>query len=233
VAKKSRTPAPPRPVQAPKKRTEPRKPGRTRLWLAIATGALVLAGAAAALAFTFARGGGDAEAGGACEIQTVEAQGQRHVTRLPRDFEPNSYPRTSGPHHSAPLVYDEYPEPVPQLNLVHNLEHGAVAIQYGPDVPDATVAEVVAWYRNDPRGLIVAPLPEDEEAEDLSDKIAMTAWVAEREDEDNPQSRITKQEGKLAICSTFDEDAFNDFLDDYRAHGPEGFALDQLAPGAQ
>jgi hypothetical protein len=194
---------------------------------------LLLAGAAAALAFTFGRGGGDEEAGAVCDVQTVEAQGQGHVAKLPKDFEPNSFPRTSGPHHPQPLVYDEYTDPVPQLNLVHNLEHGAVAVQYGPEVPEDAVAELVAWYRNDPRGLVVAPLPDTEEARELSDKIAMTAWVAERENEEDPRSRITKQEGKLAICSSFDEDAFNDFLDSYRAHGPEGFALDQLAPGSQ
>ena len=235
MAKKSRTPAPPRPVQAPKKRSEPRggDSRRTRLWLAVATGVLLLAGAAAALAFTFGRGGGDAEAGDVCQVQTVEAQGQGHVTKLEKDFKPKSFPRTTGPHHGQPVVYDEYTQPVPQLNLVHNLEHGGVAVQYGSDVPDDVVAKLVAWYRNDPRGLIVAPLPDVEEAKELSDKIALTAWVVEREDEENPRSRITKQEGKLGICSTFDEDAFNDFLDKYRARGPEGFELDQLAPGSQ
>ncbi len=234
MAKKSRTPAPPRPVQAPKRRSDSRRdPRRTRLWLAIATGVVLLAGAAAALAFTFGRGGGDSEAGGVCDVQTVEAQGQGHVTKLEKDFEPNSFPRTSGPHDANTVIYDQYTEPVPQLNLVHNLEHGAVAIQYGSEVPDETVAELVAWYRNDPRGLVVAPLPDTEEAEALSDKIALTAWVAERERPDDPGARITKQEGKLGICSTFEEDAFNDFLDKYRGRGPELAELDQLAPGSQ
>ena len=57
-------------------------------------------------------------------------------------------------------------------------------------------------------------------------------WVVERENPDDPGSRITQQEGKLAVCSDFEEDAFNDFLDDYRGKGPEGFTLDQMAPGS-
>jgi hypothetical protein len=235
VAKKSRTPAPPRPVQSPKQRKDPRDPRRTRLWLAVASGVLLLVAAGAALAFTFGRGGGDEAQAGACEVQTLAAQGQKHVppAKIPKDFEYNSFPPASGPHNPQTLIFTEYTEPVPQNRLLHNLEHGGVGAQYGPDVPEETVDQLIAWYRTDPRGLILAPLPDDEKAADLRDKIVLNAWVAERENEDDPQSRILKQEGKLAVCSTFDEDAFNDFLERYRAKGPEGFQLDQLAPGSQ
>ncbi len=238
VAKKSRTPPPPRPVQAPKKRSEARDPRRTRLWLAIASGLVLLAAAGAALAFTFGRGdgGGGGEAGeGPCTVQTLEAQGQQHVppAEIPEDFEYNSFPPVTGPHHPEPLVYAEYSEPVPQNRLIHNHEHGAIGIQYGVDVPEDVVRELVSWYRTDPRGLILAPLPDDERSAGLRDKITLTAWVVERENEDDPQSRILSQEGKLAVCDTFDQEAFDDFLERYRARGPEGFELDQLAPGTQ
>jgi hypothetical protein len=232
VAKKSRTPSPPkRPVQAPKKRSQPRDPKRTRLILGILGGVIVVGGIAGALAFTLGRGG-DAEAGGVCEIQRFPSQGQNHVAKLPKDFEPNSYPRTSGPHSQQTLVYGDYDDPVAELNLVHNLEHGAVGTQYGSDVPEEVVDRLVAWYRTDPRGLILAPLPDNEKAADLQDKIVLSAWVAELEDEDDPNSDIVKQEGVLGICSTFDEGDFNDFLDDFRAKGPERFELDQLQPGS-
>ena len=71
----------------------------------------------------------------------------------------------------------------------------------------------------------------NDEKNDLQNKIVMTAWVAEREVEDDPRSEITKQEGKLAVCDTFDEGAFDDFKDDHIARGPELFALDDLMPG--
>jgi len=229
VAKKSRAPAPPRAVQAPKRRSEPRKPGRGRLWLAVGLGALLLAAAIGAGAY-FALGGDDASAGGSdiCPVETVEAQGQGHVDKLPKDFEPASFPRVSGPHGPQTVIYGEYDSPLTQLNVVHNLEHGAVVAQWGADVSEETVNAIRAWYRTDPRGMVIAPLPENDEAAKLSNKIMLAAWVAERDGE-----RITKQEGKLAACSRFDEDAFNDFIDSYRAKGPEGFTLDQMAPGSQ
>ena len=233
MAKKSRTPPPPRkrPVQAPKRRSEPRDPKRTRLVLAIVVGIIVAGGVAGALAFTLGRGSDDAAAGGVCKIQKFKGQGQGHVTKLEQDFKPNSYPRTSGPHDPQPLVYGEYTSPVRELNLVHNLEHGAVGIQYGSDVPDDVIARLVDWYRTDPRGIVLAPLPDNEKAADLQDKIVISAWVAELEDESDPASDITKQEGVLGTCTTFDEGDFDSFLDDYQAKGPERFELDQLQPG--
>jgi Protein of unknown function (DUF3105) len=204
------------------------------MWIAAVAGVLVLAGiiGGAVLAFGGSDGGGSAQ-GDVCQVETVEAQGQGHVQKLPADFEPNSFPRTTGPHHPSTIVYDQYSEPVAQLNLVHNLEHGAVAVQYGADVSEETVNAITAWYRNDPNGLVVAPLPDVEQAEPLADKIVLTAWVAEREPADDPFAEITKQEGKLATCSGFDEEEFNNFLANYRARGPELFTLDQLAPGSQ
>jgi Protein of unknown function (DUF3105) len=235
VAKKSRTPAPPRPVQAPKRRSEPRDPRTTRIWIATVAGLLVVAAivAGAMLAFGGTDGGGATASGDVCRVETVKAQGQGHVEKLPKDFEPASFPRTTGPHHPSTVVLDQYSEPVPQLNLVHNLEHGAVAVQYGTKVSQSTIDQITAWYRTDPRGLIVAPLPDVKEAEPLANKITLAAWVAEREDPEDPFSEITKQEGRLAICSGFDEGEFDDFLERYRAQGPELFELEQLQPGSQ
>jgi hypothetical protein len=236
MAKKSRTPAPPRPVQAPKKRSEPRrKPaGRTRLWIAVAAGALVLAGAGGAIAFAMTRdGGGASAASGPCQIRKLPSQGSNHVEKLPKEYKPNSFPRTSGPHHPQTVVFAEYTEPIPQLNLVHNLEHGAVAVQYGSDVSPRTVERLREWYRTDPRGLVLAPLPDVEQATPLRNKIALTAWTAELEDENDPNSDIVRQEGVLAICSAFDREAFDDFLDDYRAKAAERLELDQLQPGSR
>jgi hypothetical protein len=193
----------------------------------------VLAGAGGAIAFAMTRDdGGAAAAAGPCQIRTLPSQGSNHVERLPNDFEPNSFPRTSGPHHPQTVVYGEYTEPVPQLNLVHNLEHGAVAIQYGADVSPETIERLQEWYRIDPRGLILAPLPNVEQAAPLTDKIALTAWTAELEDESDPTSEIVSQEGVLAICSAFDRAAFDDFVENYRARGPERFQLDDLQPGS-
>jgi len=91
---------------------------------------------------------------------------------------------------------------------------------------------LTAWYRVDPRGLVLAPLPDVPEAATYADDIVLTAWVADRDDPDDPSAEINKQTGYRAVCSTFDEGAFDDFLSDHRARGPELFQLDQLAPGS-
>jgi hypothetical protein len=196
---------------------------------------LLLAAAIAGIAYAMTRGGGgDPDASGVCRITAVEAQGQEHVPPGETDlatFEYNTYPPSSGPHHPQPAIFGEYQDPVPSDRFLHSQEHGGVTIQYGADVPDDVVQRLVNWFRTDPRGLILAPLPEEDEAEDLQSSIVMTAWVAEREVADDPGSEITKQEGKLAVCSTFDEDAFDDFKEDNLARGPELFSLDDLMPG--
>jgi hypothetical protein len=203
----------------------------------IAVGAAVLiAAAGAAIAFAGGRGGDDQQSAGTlgpCTLKTVPAQGmdnpsQRagHVTELPKGFKYNSFPPTSGPHDGQWVIWNVYDQPVPQINLVHNLEHGGIAVQYGAQVPQATVAEIVAWYSEDPNGIVVAPLPS------LGKRIALTAWTAEFDgDPADPSSDIAHSEGRLATCPTFDEDAFSEFRDDYRYNGVERFEPEHLQPG--
>ena len=240
MAKKSRTPDPPkRPVQAPKVRTDPRRqrdPRRTRIILGAVGAILLLALIGGGIAFAVGGGGGsDSKAlESACKVTTFPGQGQEHIETdtLPKGFKYNSFPPTSGTHYFQPLVFGEYQKPILQTHLVHNLEHGGVGVQYGSDVSEATVQKLLAWYRIDPRGLVVAPLGDESQAAALKDKIALSAWVASRDgDPTDPNTRVTKQTGTLAICSRFDETAFNEFLDKYRDKGPEYFPLDALAPG--
>lgn len=220
--KQNRTPAPPRPVQAPKRRFEARNPRRTRTYL-IALGALAALLITTAVAYVLRGGSEDVKAAldaGGCVRETLESQGQRHVQKLPEGFNYNSLPATSGPHQGqplAPVVWGVYDDPLEQIKVVHNLEHGGVIVQYGPDVPDQTVQEITAWYREDPNGLVVAPLPPAllEEKPELSDKIALTAWTY------------------LQTCERFSEEAFSNFVDLHRGNGPERLPVSALTPGSQ
>jgi len=179
---------------------------------------VAIAVAAGAVGIALAVGGGsgsDDGVAGACNRQTLEDQGARHMEELQEGFQYNSTPATSGPHFPTPAIWNLYDQPVPEIRLVHNLEHGAVVVQYGGDVPPRTVQQIVDWYAADPNGMVVAPLGEDAPAR-LDDKVTLTSWT------------------HLATCATFDEDAFSDFRDDYR--GPEGdapekFPLADLTPG--
>ena len=93
-------------------------------------------------------------------------------------------------------------------------------------MPKQTVDQIVAWYSEDATAIVVAPLPQ------LGKRIALAAWTAEYDgDPALPSSRITHSEGRLAMCTTFDEDAFSEFRDDYRYNGVERFPPDQLQPG--
>jgi hypothetical protein len=211
--KKSRVPTPPkRPVQAPRPYRAPRDPRRTRIAFIAVAAAIVLAagGVGIAMAVGSGGGGGDTESE-VCTTETFPPMGRQHVRQLRKGFEYNSFPPTSGPHDPVPAIWNVYDRPVPEIKLVHNLEHGGVIVQYGRGVSQETVREIVDWYADDPRGLIVAPLPK------LGDKIAVSAWT------------------HLMTCSEFDKDAFGSFVDDHRGpdgDAPEEFPLDALQPGS-
>ena len=110
----------------------------------IALGALAVLLVTTLLAFTLRGGSEDVKAAlaeGGCTRETFESQGQRHVETLPKGFKYNSVPATSGPHQPqplAPIVWGVYDEPVEEIKVVHNLEHGGVIVQYGPEVSAQT-----------------------------------------------------------------------------------------------
>jgi hypothetical protein len=240
--KKSQVPTPPRSVQAPKRRVDPkqpRDPRRARLAL-VAAGvllALVAVGVGIALGVRGGGGGGDATtelAAAGCAFHTVASQvpykapgdtgdGAAHFAQLPKGFKYNTFPPSQGPHNPQPLLFGIYDRPVSQFHLVHNLEHGGIGVQYGDKVPEAVVQQIRDWYALDPNGLVVAPLPA------LGNKIALTAW-----NENGGTSDIEvyeKSVGRIATCPTFDETAFSAFRDAYRANAIEPYSLDLLRPG--
>jgi hypothetical protein len=211
LPRKSRTPPPPkRPVQSPKQRSAPRDERRNRLILyaLAASGFVILAIVAAAFVFVGGNGASNPsdaiaalrEAG--CTYTNPKSQGREHVEDLPPNFKPNSTPRTSGPHSNQTIIYGAYTDTVPELNAVHNLEHGAVIIWYGPDVPESTVDQINEYYNGDPNGLIVSQHPQ------LADDIALVAWT------------------HVARCPRFDENAADQFIDQFGFKGPESCKTD-------
>lgn len=207
MARKVRTPPPPRrAVQAPKVRTTPRDEGRNRkiLYAIGASGFLMLA----VVAGFFLLAGNDDE--GKTQVNAVatikaagwtyqnpKGQGRTHVPQLPPGFKYNTVPGTSGQHSNQTVVYGAYDQPVSEINYVHNLEHGAVGMFYGDEVPQATVTRIIEYYNADPNGIVLAPDPR------LKDQIALTAWT------------------HVAKGKTFDEGVFDTFIDAFGFKGPE------------
>ena len=224
MAKKDRVPTPPkRPVQAPKAYKPEHNPRRTQLIFIVVAAVIIVAAAAVGIGFIMSSGGGGGDDGpigdaGTCNVQTFEALEASHVQELPEGYEYNSVPATSGLHNPQTAIWNLYDQPVPQINYVHNLEHGGLVIQYGSEVSEAEVAELADWYQQDTRGIVIAPLSEEMEEQDpeLADKIVANAWT------------------HMMRCTTFDVSAFDEFSDDYRGpqgDAPEKFELDQLQQG--
>jgi hypothetical protein len=220
-------PPKPRPHGKPKPPGSSKGTDRRTLVIAAAAGVAVVVVAGVALALA---NGGDDEPGDAraaleaagCTLSATDALRGVHSITTPdgTSDEWTTDPPTSGPHYEVPAIWGTYDAPVNQAQLVHNLEHGGVAIQYGDDVPPATVEELEGFVQESPRGTVLAPYPS------LGNQIALGAWVTES------ASEPEKGTAYVAKCTAFDEDAFQAFLDAYQFQGPERFPPDSLLPGS-
>ena len=192
-------------------RTAPRDDQRNRkiLYGIAASGFLMIA---VVLGFLFLAGGGDDDDGAQDAVaalrdagwryQHPKGQGRDHVQELRANFKYNTVPASSGPHSNQTVIYGAYDDPISEINFVHNLEHGAVGILYGEDVPEQTVARLQEYYNQDPNGLILAPDTR------LRDEIALVAWT------------------HVAKGKTFDEGAVDTFIETFGFRGPESCKTD-------
>jgi hypothetical protein len=154
-----------------------------------------------------------------CTVRVYPGIPPHHTKDLKLKPKYNSFPPTSGTHFYLPAKWSIYTYPIPQIALVHNLEHGGVAIQYGNKIPKDTVSKIAAWYRQHSNGLIVAPFPA------LDDKIALTAW------NEPPYSGppVNAGHGYVATCTAFDEKTYTAFINEHRYKGGERFPKALLA----
>jgi hypothetical protein len=248
LAKKPRTPNPPRNVQAPKQR-----PGAPRRAGAAGGGDMGLAhrnllyGVAAAgivglivVVLIIVLGGGSSKASAAgvatamadagCSFKTVKGYvppGQStHVASLTANDHWNTDPPSNGQHYPIWLVWDFYTDqPMNPRQVVHNEEHGGVILWWGSKVPGSTVEALRAFYQEQEDGVLGTPYPK------LGSKIAITAWTG------NPneyQRNGYYGQGHIGICPAWSpkvKTAFTKFRDAYRGHGPEGIPLCDDQPG--
>jgi Protein of unknown function (DUF3105) len=236
VPEKPKTPKPPRPVQAPKRRdgkgSKPAGPSffsRVPRWAWLVGGAVLIAVIAGSV---FAFGGGSSNSATTDVKATMLAAGCTYLDKKPyppkdkTNYHADSptlttkvkwatFPPSAGGHYPLWAVWGFYTSPVNPRQVVHNEEHGAVVLWWGPKVPQSTISQLQDFYESSPVGMFGTPTA------GLGDKIALTAWTG------NPAKyyRGSYGIGHVAICKRFDQKAFTTFRDAYRGHGPEGIPL--------
>jgi hypothetical protein len=106
--------------------------------------------------------------------QQFADQGRDHINPGTSHVAYNSNPPTSGPHYPNPANWGIYDRPLPDEQLVHNLEHGGIVIEYNcPDAcPDLVqqLKDVAGQYKSK---IVLAPRPN----KDVPYRITLTAWT--------------------------------------------------------
>jgi hypothetical protein len=116
-----------------------------------------------------------AAAAEAAECVLKEDLPSEGATHLPRDAETPKYktkPPTSGNHVEPPYQQADgaYSETPPAINVVHSLEHGRIAIQYSPDLPEEDQLALRGLYDTLYAGALLFPNP------DMPYAVAATGW---------------------------------------------------------
>ncbi len=130
-------------------------------------------------------------------VQTFPTLSRDHIQ--PNEPHPpySSNPPTSGWHWENPQDWGIYTTPQVQEQLVHNLEHGGIVIQYN-NLSAGEVLQLTALVNRDHYHMILAPYP------GLTDtKVALTAW------------------DHLQKCTGVDPNAIQAFTGSFRDKGPE------------
>lgn len=135
--------------------------------LAWAVGIVVVLAGATAIAFSVVQPP-PAELEG---VETFPDLGVDHLAAGEPAPEYNSVPPTSGPHAEQPAPCGIYRQPVPDVSQLHSLEHGAVVVQYSPDLPRDQIEALEGIGRSMGDEVIVAPRPGSPAP------VVLTAWT--------------------------------------------------------
>lgn len=71
-------------------------------------------------------------------------KGRKHVADGTKLYG-GAIPPTSG-DHASPAPWQVYKQEVPDVNSIHNLEHGGIVISYRPDLPADQIAKIEGLF---------------------------------------------------------------------------------------
>jgi hypothetical protein len=129
------------------------------------------------------------------EIETLSAAGENQHQEGDLDYESN--PPVSGAHSIRPAACGTHAEPIPDENQVHTLEHGAVGIQYVPELAPREIAILEDIASNYNSHVFSAPRP------GMGSPIVVTSWA------------------RMMRLDSLDASAIRTYIDEFRMAGPE------------
>ncbi|OJI08761.1 MAG: hypothetical protein COV08_03090 [Candidatus Vogelbacteria bacterium CG10_big_fil_rev_8_21_14_0_10_49_38] len=127
-----------------------------------------------------------------------DIQGRDHIEGGAAHPEYNSNPPSSGWHYASPARGGFYDEPLPDEQVIHNLEHGDIWIAYHPDISEAAKDALKSFA-----GQYVVVSPRERNEGDIS----LVAW--------GRVDTFTIENGLV------DEARIRDFIKRYDNRGPE------------
>jgi uncharacterized protein DUF3105 len=150
---------------------------------------------------------GVSEEKAACEdVESAEPQKADHIELNADHPAYNTNPPTSGAHYAAPLAPIDtgfYTNEIEPEKVLHNLEHGMIAIWYNPDAPDEVKQAVEDAVAEVPDATLAVPWDDI----DSPNQIVITAW------------------SKLQRCEDVSKDVLDDFRVLYQGKGPENVGI--------
>lgn len=185
----NKTPTAPAARQASRRGRAVRSRPRPSPWLALVGAILILI-----VGFLIYRSVSRGSSG-----ETVALLPATHVSAdTPASY--NSNPPTSGSHTAEPAPWGVSTSALPDISLVHNLEHGGIVLHYRPDLDAAQLQQLTdlagELQRRD-RKVVLAPRVENDTP------ITATAW------------------GKILKQQNFDGDEIRAFFNAHINRGPE------------
>jgi hypothetical protein len=107
-----------------------------------------------------------------CELQLhLPDEGHEHISTSTPEPRYQTKPPTSGDHVDEQQADGAYRETPPPVSVVHSLEHGRLAIQYRPDLPQRSQLELIGLFDTMYGGTLLFPNP------DMPYMVAATTWT--------------------------------------------------------